>query len=236
VEFYDGQTLLGTDTSEPYSVSWNTAGAEAGAHTLTAKAYDLVGLVGTSAGVPVIVDNTVPTVSITSPTTILKPGIVQVSASASDNQTISRVEFYDGSTLIGTATTAPYSVSWDATALPSGSRTLTAKAYDAAGNMGQASRTVTVDATPPTVAITSPQGGAKIFLSTTLQATAADDNGVTQVVFYDGNTVIGTDTTAPYSLSWNTTLVARGQHTLTARATDAAGNVTTSAGVVVTVQ
>ncbi len=237
VEFYDGQTLLGTDTSEPYSVSWNTTGATAGAHTLTAKAYDIVGLAGSSTGVPVIVDNTPPTVSITSPTGTFKPGILQVTATASDTQAISRVEFYDGSTLIGTATTAPYSVSWDATALPSGSRTLTARAYDAAGNMGLGNHAVTVDATPPTVALTSPQGGAKIFLSTTLQATAADDNHVvTQVVFYDGTTVIGTDTTAPYSMSWNTLLVARGQHTLTARATDAAGNVTTSAGVIVTVQ
>jgi hypothetical protein len=237
VEFYDGQTLLGTDTSEPYSVSWNTTGAAAGAHTLTAKAYDFAGLVGSSAEVQVIVDNTAPTVSITSPTATFKPGIVQVTATASDSQPISRVEFYDGSTLIGTATTAPYSVSWDTTGFPSGSRTLSAKAYDAAGNMGQTSRTVTVDATPPTVAITSPQSGAKVFLSTTIQATAADDNNiVTQVVFYDGSTVIGTDTTAPYSVTWNTKLLDRGQHTLTARATDAAGNVTTSAGVVVTVQ
>jgi hypothetical protein len=237
VDFYDGQTLLGTDTTEPYSVSWNTTGASAGVHTLTAKAYDLAGLTGTSAEVSVLIDNTVPTVALTSPPSLFKPGVVQVAATASDNQALSRVEFYDGTTLIGTDTTAPYTVSWDATALPSGSRTLYARAYDAAGNMGQATRTVTVDATPPTVAITSPQGGAKIFLSTTLQATAADDNAlVTQVVFYDGNTVIGTDTTAPYSVSWNTTWVARGQHTLTARATDAAGNVTTSAGVIVTVQ
>ncbi|KFE62192.1 Ig-like domain-containing protein [Hyalangium minutum] len=87
----------------------------------------------------------------------------------------------------------------------------------------------------PTVAITSPANGSSVFLSTAIQATAADNNAVTQVVFYDGATVIGTDTSAPYSLNWSTLFVSKGQHTLTARATDSAGNVTTSAPVVVTV-
>jgi len=117
-----------------------------------------------------------------------------------------------------------------------GSHTLSAKAYDAAGNVQSVSRTVVLDTVGPTVAITSPQNGASVFLSTTLQANASDTNGVTQVVFYDGATVIGTDTTAPYSVSWSTLLVAKGTHTLTARATDVAGNVTTSAAVSVTVQ
>jgi hypothetical protein len=41
---------------------------------------------------------------------------------------------------------------------------------------------------------------------------------------------LGTDTSAPYQLTWNTRKVALGQHTLTAVATDTAGNTTTSAG------
>jgi hypothetical protein len=237
VAFYDGTKLIGTDTTAPYSVSWSTASVAEGAHTLTVKAYDIAGLVGTSAGVPVLVDNTAPTVSITAPTATFIQGTVQVTATASDNQAVSRVEFYDGATLIGTDTTAPYSVSWNTTGLPSGARTLSAKAYDAAGNVQQDSRTVSVDNTPPTVAITSPLNGGTVFLSTTIQASATDNsNIVTQVVFYDGTTVIGTDTTAPYSVSWSTLLLTRGPHTLTARATDSAGNVTTSAGVIVTVQ
>jgi subtilisin family serine protease len=237
VEFYDGQTLVGTDTSEPYSASWNTTGAMEGAHTLTVKAYDSAGLVGTSAAVTVIVDNTAPTVAFSAPAqSALLRGTVQVTATASDNQAISRVEFYEGTTLLGTATTAPYAVSWDSTASPSGSLTLRAKAYDLAGNVQQISRAVTVDNAAPTVAITSPAPGAKIGLSVTIQASASDNLAVTQVVFYDGAKVIGTDTTAPYSVSWSTLLQPKGQHTLTARAHDSAGNVTTSAGVIVTVQ
>ena len=58
VDFYDGSTLIGTDTTAPYSVSWNTVGAAEGTHTLTVKAYDSAGHVGTSAELSVIVDNT----------------------------------------------------------------------------------------------------------------------------------------------------------------------------------
>jgi hypothetical protein len=217
-------------------VSWNTVGVAEGAHTLTVKAYDGVGLVGTSTGVSVVVDNTAPTASLTSPTATYVQGTVQVTATASDNRAVVKVEFYDGQTLFGTATTAPYSVSWNTTGLANGSHTLYARAYDAAGNVQVVSRSVIVDTVGPTVAITSPANGATVFLSTTIQASASDSNGVTQVVFYDGGTVIGTDTSAPYSVSWSTLSVAKGKHTLTARATDVAGNVTTSAAISVTVQ
>ncbi|WP_233261806.1 Ig-like domain-containing protein [Vitiosangium sp. GDMCC 1.1324] len=236
VEFYDGQTLLGTATSAPYTMNWNTVGVAEGTHTLTAKAYDGAGLTGTSPGLTVLVDNTAPTASITSPTATYVRGTVQVTATASDNQYVAKVEFYDGPTLFATVTSTSYDASWDTAGLPDGSHTLSIKAYDAAGNVRSASRTVIVDNTGPAVAITSPQNGGTVFLSTTIQATASDTSGVTQVVFYDGSTVIGTDTTAPYSVGWSTLLVSKGKHTLTARATDAVGNVTTSAAISVTVQ
>ena len=59
---------------------------------------------------------------------------------------------------------------------------------------------------------------------------------MTQVVFYDGTQVIGTDTTEPYSMNWNLLLLPKGPHTLTVTAQDSAGHVTTSAPVIVTVQ
>jgi hypothetical protein len=51
----------------------------------------------------------------------------------------------------------------------------------------------------------------------------------------DGSAIGSEDTTSPYSVSWNTTTVADGSHSLTARARDVAGNQTTSAAVTVTV-
>ncbi|WP_257449824.1 Ig-like domain-containing protein [Archangium lipolyticum] len=241
VEFYRGTTLINSDTTSPYSVGWNSTTVADGAQTLTVKAYDKAGNIRTSAGVGVTIDNTAPATALGAPAQNASVrGTVPVSATASDNLGVERVEFYAGSTLLGTATTAPYAVSWDTTAVANGGVvTLTTRAYDAAGNVTvSAGRTVTVDNAAPTVAITSPANGATISslsLSTTLQASASDNVGVTQVVFYDGGTVIGTDTTAPYSVSWNVLLASKGTHTLTARAHDAAGNVTTSAPISVKV-
>ncbi|MBO3747057.1 cellulase family glycosylhydrolase [Streptosporangiaceae bacterium NEAU-GS5] len=90
--------------------------------------------------------------------------------------------------------------------------------------------------TPPTVSLTSPTSGQVFTAPATvnLAATAADSNGtVTQVQFFNGSTLLGTDTTSPYTFSW--TNVAAGNYTLTARATDNGGATTTSAGVSITV-
>jgi subtilisin family serine protease len=236
VEFYDGQTLLGTDVTEPFGLSWDSTLGADGAHTLAAKAYDVAGNIGTSSAT-VTVDNTAPTAAVSAPAQGAHVrGTVQLTATASDNREVARVEFYDGATLLGTDTTAPYAVSWDTLAAANGAHTLVVKAYDQAGNSQvSAQRNVTVDNLLPSVAITSPQAGASLFLSTTIQASASDNTGVMQVVFYDGASVIGTDTTAPYSVEWNLTFIPKGQHTLTARAYDAAGNLKTSGNVVVNV-
>jgi hypothetical protein len=66
VEFYVGTTLLGSDTSSPYSYSWVTTGYTNGAYSLSAKAYDAASNVGTSASVSVTVSNTVSIPTLTS--------------------------------------------------------------------------------------------------------------------------------------------------------------------------
>lgn len=90
--------------------------------------------------------------------------------------------------------------------------------------------------TPPTVSITSPASGATFTApaSITIDASAADSDGtVTQVDFYQGAALLGTDTTAPFSFTW--TGVASGIYSLTAKATDNLGAATTSSPVSVTV-
>jgi subtilisin family serine protease len=91
------------------------------------------------------------------------------------------------------------------------------------------------DKTAPTTAITAPTAGAVLTGTATLTASAADNVGVTKVEFFFNSTRIATDTAAPYSIAWNTTTVANGSYTLTSKAYDLAGNVTTSVGVAVTV-
>ncbi len=88
----------------------------------------------------------------------------------------------------------------------------------------------------PTVSITAPATGASLTqnVAVTVSANAADSDGtVSKVEFYDGATLIGTDTTAPYSLSWTPTTT--GSHSLTAIAYDNLSATTTSGAVSVTV-
>jgi hypothetical protein len=91
------------------------------------------------------------------------------------------------------------------------------------------------DTTAPTVSITAPTAGATVSGTTTISATASDNVGVTSVGFYVGTTLLGSDTSSPYSYSWATTSYANGAYSLTAKAYDAAGNSKTSTAVSVTV-
>ena len=89
---------------------------------------------------------------------------------------------------------------------------------------------------PPAVSITAPVNGSTVSGSAvTVSANASDNVGVASVDFkVDGTTTL-TDTTSPYAMIWNSTTATNGSHTFTALARDAAGNVTTSTGVSVTV-
>src|SRR5205823_6313184 len=88
----------------------------------------------------------------------------------------------------------------------------------------------------PAVSITAPTSGSTVSGTITVSATASDNVGVAGVQFLlDGTNLGAEDTAAPYSVSWDTSAVSNGSHTLTARARDAAGNQTTSAAVTVTV-
>jgi hypothetical protein len=77
-----------------------------------------------------------PAVSITSPSdgqAFTAPATIPIVATASEpGGSISKVEFFSGTTLLGTATTSPYSYTWSN--VPSGSYSVTAEAFDAAGD------------------------------------------------------------------------------------------------------
>jgi hypothetical protein len=86
------------------------------------------------------------------------------------------------------------------------------------------------------VSITSPANGAIVSGTISVSADASDNIGVAGVRFFVGTVEIGVeDMTVPYEVSWNTTTLPDGFHTLVAVARDAAGNATTSAGITVTV-
>ena len=185
--------------------------------------------------------NQAPTVALTAPAngaTFPAPGTVTMTATASDTDgTIASVSFYAGTTLIGTATTSPYSVTWNNVA--AGSYSLTAVARDDDGaTKTSAARTITVTGAnrPPTTSLTDPANGASFTApaTVTMTATASDTDGtIASVTFYAGTTLIGSDTTSPYNVTWNN--VAAGSYSLTAVARDNGGVTTTSAPRSITV-
>jgi hypothetical protein len=92
------------------------------------------------------------------------------------------------------------------------------------------------DVTPPSVSLTAPADQAMVTGSATLTASATDASGISGVQFLlDGSPLGAEDTAAPYSLSWDSTAVANGSHTLAARARDGVGNTATSTAATVTV-
>jgi hypothetical protein len=244
VDLYEGTQLLKSDVTVPYSVSVTMS--TAGTYQLSAVATDSDGDSTTSAPVTVTVTsattNQPPSVSLTAPaggSTFTAPASMTVSASASDSDgTVSRVDFYQGSTLIGSDTTSPYSISW--TNVVAGGYSLTAVARDNAGATRTSSPvSVTVNSATnqlPTVSLTSPAAGASFAAGTsvTLQATASDSDGtVSKVEFYQGSTLIGSDTTSPYSVVWSG--AAAGTYSVTARAYDNKGATRTSTAVAITI-
>ena len=92
------------------------------------------------------------------------------------------------------------------------------------------------DVTAPTVSLTAPAANAIVAGTVTVSASASDNVGVAGVQFLlDGANLGAADSTSPYSVSWNTTTATNGTHRLQARATDVAGNSTTTADRFITV-
>ena len=224
VEFYNGATLLSTSTSAPYTYTWTSVAV--GNYTITAKAYDNLSAT-TSASIAVVVKapNQVPAISITSPAnnaSFVAPALINVTTSASDaDGSIAKVEFYNGTILLGTVTSSPYNYSWSN--VSAGTYTIVVKAYDNQNAMVSASISVKVvnPNLSPTVTITSPANNASFNApaSVTISANATDSDGsIAKVEFYNGTTLLGTVTSSPYTYTWNN--VGAAPYTLTVKAFD----------------
>ena len=96
--------------------------------------------------------------------------------------------------------------------------------YQAAGADTHGTIDTNYTSTYPTVTITSPSDGATVSGSVNINANASDSgSSVSKVEFYRDWTLLGTDSMPPYSMSWNTTGMASGKHTLAAMAYNANG-------------
>lgn len=92
------------------------------------------------------------------------------------------------------------------------------------------------DREPPKAIITSPPNGSTVSGSVTITADATDNVGVTRVVYYVDGREVGSSSTAPHQIRWESTTVADGIRSLVVNAYDAAGNVGISDPVRVTVR
>ena len=179
-------------------------------------------------------DTTVPTTSINSPTNgAVVAGTISVSASATDNIGVSKVELWKDDALYSTDTVSPYSYLWNTTEDINSSHTLQTKAYDAAGNIGFSSMiAVNVNNVPdsiiPTVTITKPVDGFKLPSKgkTTISVSASDNVGVSEIdVLFDNvlrKSCFGV-TVCSYNLNLNQ--ITSGTHSIAAKAYDVAGNI-----------
>lgn len=170
-----------------------------------------------------------PTVAITNPLddeTVSQATNLVIAAAASGGTGVTSVEFYADGNLLGRDSSAPYTWVWNPT--PPGNHTLTATAYDAAGSSGT-SVAVNIHVTnnlPPKVSITEPTNGRAVGTNFLIAVTATDDVAVTNVCFYDGSTLLGSDASSPYNFAWYG--APPGTHTVHAVAWDNTGWAATS--------
>jgi hypothetical protein len=196
----------------------------------------------------ILIDTTAPTATIACNASACSTGWykttpVTVTLTATDNTGGSGV----AKTYYTTDGTTPTTASTVYTGPLTVASTSTVKYFstDVAGNSEAVkSQLIQIDAAAPTVSLTQPANGesfaqgSKVTITanaTDLGTNAGAPSGIATVAFYLDGTLLATDSATPYTNNWNTNKVAKGTHTLTAVATDNAGNKTTSAAVTLTI-
>jgi chitinase len=211
VEFFNGATSLGAVTSAPYTFTWSNVAN--GTYSITAKATDNKGAVTTSGAVSV----TVGTGSGT--------GCNGIPAwTATDVYTAGKQVVYNNKV---------YEAKWwtqnEQPDINLGDGKVWKYISDCNGGGGGTNN-------PPVVTLTAPAAGAAYTApaTVTISATASDADGtVSKVGFYNGATLLGEVSAAPYTYTWSN--VAAGTYSITAKATDNGGATATTAAVTITV-
>jgi Bacterial Ig domain len=249
VEFYDGATLLSSDTASPYSFAANSVAAAT--HSYTAKVFvsNNATAVATSLA-QVVAVNALPTVNWTAPAnnSAFNAGqTVALQASAADSDgSISKVEFFSGGTAligVGIFDNGAYNFNW--TTAPVGTSSLTAKATDNSGAV-KTSTAISITVNPITglsAAMLLPSSGFVSARGATVRLDASGtstQNAIASVDFYANGAVLAAGTkmfgdtnSGRYTYQWPATVA--GSYSITARVTDAVGNVAFSSARTVVV-
>ncbi len=246
VSLFNGAGVL-LNSANGNSLNFINTNIQAGPYTFTAQTQDANGMTASSVPVTVTVKAapvvpvvpSLPQVSITSPaggSHFTAGSAINLAASASENNgIISKVAFYSGSSLLGTATASPFALSWQNPT--AGSYSLTAIATDNGGvsvTSAAVSITVTAPVVAPTIVITAALNNASFTIPSNIILTAnVTDSAPARVDYYAGSIYLGEATSSPYNVNWNSAQA--GTYSITAKATDTNGNVFFAPAVNITV-
>ena len=219
----DGSPIATTVTADAQGIwSFTPTGLADGAHTIVASQTDGFGNTGT-ASLSFTLDTTAPAVAITT----IEGGdtLINAAEAAGGIQISGTAEIGSSLTVNGSAVTVDGTGHWTTSVTPAGqgALTVTAVATDAAGNSASTSTTLTVDTIAPAVAITTIEGG-DTLINAAEAAGGIQISGTAEIG--SSLTVNGSAVTVDGTGHWTTSVTPAGQGalTVTAVATDAAGN------------
>ncbi|WP_169513465.1 Ig-like domain-containing protein [Flexithrix dorotheae] len=228
VQFFYGETLIGSDETAPFAVTWENL--PAGEHELTAKVIDDNGGEKMSEKVKITV-NILPIVSIKTPVKnaiITKGDLITLEALATDEDgTIFKVIFYDGEESLGEVETAPFKLDWENAG--AGLHSLKAVAIDNNGGESVSEIVQIKINIPPSVSLVKPTANDQLDLGQvfTIEAGAEDPDGeIKKIEFYANDELIGEDKIAPYKFNWKS--LETGEIQITAKAYDNENAITIS--------
>lgn len=246
--YYNVRPLTKATTASDYSLGWGNCDVEiiAEDYSFFFSGYGYHAMAGTyglpSGGTSSWIQNmsveasppadgTPPTVSITSPANgATISGSVVVSANASDNVAVTRVEIYLDSNLIATLPSSPYQTSLNTLSYSNASHTIKAKAYDSSQST-ETTISITInniggDTEAPSIIINQPAGNPYSWPSGDLiiEATGIDNVAVTKTEFYIDDYLVAEESFGYIIRLWLFAGTPAGSYTLKAKAYDAAGN------------
>ncbi len=219
VQFLQGKTVVGEDLTAPYSFAWR--GVAAGSYSLRARVVFGSGSAVDSGTLPIVVNSTTPTVVLTSPVNgsiWSTPAILDLTAAVTPNgNTIAKVQFLSGATVLGEDLVAPYNYSW--TNPVPGTYGLSARVVWGAELMATSPAVAVTVALPmPEIDLASPQLEQSFRLGEPISLKAkvkANGHTLTKVQFRVDSRVVGEDESAPYRMTWSRAEV--GTHYIVAR-------------------
>jgi len=240
VDFIIDGSFAGQDSVLPYEYQWNTTvEAEDAEHIINVNLTDAVG--NTTALFPVTVRvNNIDEPDVIPPNVVIyEPaanqtvsGMVNITAIASDDVSINRVEFYHNYELEFIVTSDPYQYPWNSTDAEDDSEHIWyVKAFDTSENHTQTQPIAifvdNVDDIPPTGFILYPYAGQTVSGIVQIQVSVSDNIGIEQVEYFiDGNSE-ETISEYPYTYNWYTESAAEDSiHVISITITDLGGNST----------